>query len=353
MTEPAILSIGTANPSRCYPQEEIEGLLRSHLGGNDRARLIFENAGIDSRYLAVDATYYAEERRTQERNERYMEEAVPLGTKAVQRCLDAAGVSPADVDQLVIVSCTGIDTPGLDLFLARQMGFSPWLRRTSVLGMGCYGALPGLLRAREAASARPGSLALVLSAEICSLHFQPGDHSLENIVSSALFADGAAAALIGTPPASANGRQPVPRLVDSFSYCEYQTFDDMAFHLTDHGFRMKLSAYVPRLLASQVEVFVDEALARSGISRADVRHWAVHPGSSKILDHVQDRLGLAPDALNCSRDVLRRYGNMSSATVLFVLDEIQRSDNPASGDYGMMMSFGPGLTMEATLVQWK
>jgi predicted naringenin-chalcone synthase len=127
----------------------------------------------------------------------------------------------------------------------------------------------------------------------------------------------------------------------------------MAFHLTDHGFRMKLSAYVPRLLASQVEVFVDEALARSGISRADVRHWAVHPGSSKILDHVQDRLGLAPDALNCSRDVLRRYGNMSSATVLFVLDEIQRSDNPASGDYGMMMSFGPGLTMEATLVQWK
>lgn len=345
MTHPTILGLGIALPERCYPQEEILALLAPHLNHNPRAGAIFANAGIASRYLAVDGSYYDEERTTQARNERYMEEAQRIGEQAIERALVSAGVERDAVDDLIVVSCTGIDTPGLDLKLAGSLGLSPWLHRANVLGMGCYGAFPGLLRAGEAAAA--GRTALLLCVEICSLHFQPGDDSLENIVSSALFADGAAAVVL-TP----EGKTGAPRLIDSVTYSDYQTFDHMAFHLTDHGFRMALSSYVPKLLAANVEVFVDKLLERSNLTRADVRHWGVHPGSSKILDYVQERLGLGEDALDPSRRVLCDYGNMSSVTVLFVLDEIRRSRRPDPDDYGVLMAFGPGLTMEAALVQF-
>jgi predicted naringenin-chalcone synthase len=223
----------------------------------------------------------------------------------------------------------------------------PDLRRTCVLGMGCYAAFPALLRAREAAAA--GRTALVLAVELCSLHLQMDD-SIENMVVSAIFADGAAAALIETP----NGGGPAggPRLIDSATHCEYNTFEHMAFHVTDHGFRMRLSAYVPELLAADVEAFVDGLLGRNGLGRGDVRFWGIHPGGSKIVDHLQARLGLSDAHLAYSRAVLRDYGNMSSPTILFVLDEIQRQGRPEPGDYGVLMAFGPGLTMESALVRW-
>ncbi len=350
MTHPKILGLGTALPARCYPQDEILALLEPHLDHNPRAGLIFHNAGIDSRYLSVDGSYYDQERTTQARNERYLVEAQRLGEQAIGRALRTSGVERGTIDDLIVVSCTGIDTPGLDLHLAGTLELSPWLHRANILGMGCYGAFPGLLRAREAAAA--GRSALLLCVEICSLHFQPGDSSLENVVSSALFADGAAAVVVAPHDAQAGSGQPTPRLVDAITFSDYQTLDHMAFHLTDHGFRMQLSAYVPKLLAANIEEFAERLLERSGLTRADVRHWAVHPGSTKILDYVAERLELAPDALNPSRKVLRDHGNMSSATVLFVLDEIQRR-GPNPGDYGVMMAFGPGLTMEAALVRWE
>lgn len=347
MTHPAIVGIGTALPQQCYRQDEVLDIFRHYSNSNPRTETIFQNSGVGSRYLAVDGAYYAEERTTQARNERYMEEAIKLGEQAIQSVLGQAALTAQDVDDFIVVSCTGIDTPGLDLRLAGKMGMSPWLRRSTVLGMGCYGAFPGLLRASDFARSRPGRIALMLAVEICSLHFQPDDPTLENVVSSALFADGAAAVVV-----KSDENQPGPRLVDSATYSDYQTFDHMAFHLTDHGFRMSLSAYVPKLLAANIEAFVDPLLARNGLSRGNIRHWGVHPGSSKILDYVQQRLGLEPNALDPSRKVLWEVGNISSATILFVLDEIQRERKPAPGDYGVMMSFGPGLTMESALVQW-
>lgn len=348
MKDPAIVGLATALSGKCYPQEDLFHLLRPYLGDNPKTGLIFENSGVGYRYLVVDGSYYQQERKTQERNDLYLQEALAVGEQAIRACLQQAGRRLEEIGDFTVVSCTGIDIPGLDLRLAGRLGLPPDLRRTCVLGMGCYGAFPGLLRAREAALARPDRLALLLAVEICSVHFQPGDHSLENIVSSALFSDGAAAVLIGLDNDSAPG----PRLVDSATFCDYQTFDHMAFHLTDHGFRMSLSAYVPRLLAAKVEDFVDGLLERSGLTRADVRHWGVHPGSSKILDYVEERLGLPVGQLDPSRRVLFNYGNMSSATILFVLDEIQRQQQPRPGDYGVLMSFGPGLTMEGALVQW-
>jgi predicted naringenin-chalcone synthase len=346
--DPIIHGLASAVPESCYRQEDILEILRPYLSGNRHTGSIFRNAGIDSRYLLVNGDYYARERTTQERNDYYMKAALPLGALAAQRCLAQAGMTPDQVADLIVVSCTGIDIPGLDLRLAGHLGMAPDLRRTCILGMGCYGAFPGLLRAREAALARPGSATLVVAVELCSLHFQPDDDSMENVVSSALFADGASAALVST---RANGHSG-PALVDSATFCDYQAFDHMAFHLTDHGFRMSLSAYVPRLLAAKIEDFVSGMLARSGLTLADVRHWGVHPGSSKILDHVEERLALPADALDASRQVLRQYGNMSSATILFVLDELQRQRRPAPGEWGVLLSFGPGLTMEGALLRW-
>jgi alkylresorcinol/alkylpyrone synthase len=348
MKTPAVIGLATGLPGKCYRQEDVHTILQPYLSDNPYTGKIFANAGVQSRYLVVSGEYYSQERTTQERNERYMAEAIPLGEQVLRSCVEKAGVGIQEVTDLIVVSCTGIDTPGLDLRLAGSLGMSPWLRRTSVLGMGCYGAFPGLLRAREAAASGPDRTALVLAVEICSLHFQPGDHSIENVVSSALFSDGAAAALISTRDESHAG----PEILDSATYCDYQTFDHMAFHLTDHGFRMSLSAYVPKLLGAKVEEFVDSLLARGGFTRSDVRHWGVHPGSGKILDYVEQRLGLQPDDLDASRNVLALYGNMSSATILFVLDELQRQRQPEPGDLGVLLSFGPGLTMEGALVRW-
>ncbi len=350
MTAPSILALSTGVPRIRYSQQEILDRFLGYLGENGRRSraigAIFERAGVDYRYTVVDETFYAGEQSTETRNDRYMAEAVPLGESLLRRGLDAAGVRSDEIDDFIVVSCTGFSIPGLDLHLAGRLGMRPDLRRTCVLGMGCYGSFPGLLRATEAAATRPGRLALVMSLELCSLHLQRNT-TAESVVSSALFSDGAAMALVGVDEASSG-----PRIVGMATHCDYQTLDHMSFSLTDQGFRMYLSSYVPELLAAQVEQFVDALLAEHGIARDDVRHWGIHPGSTKIVDYVQARLGLSDDQVSHSHAILSEYGNMSSATILFVLDRIQQCERPARGDYGVLMAFGPGLTMEGALLQW-
>lgn len=352
MSQPTILALSTGVPSIRYRQSEILDRFLGYLGETTRrARAIgtiFERAGVDYRYTVVDETFYAEEKSTEQRNDRYMAEAVPLGERLIRDGLAAAGIDPQEIDDFIVVSCTGFSIPGLDLLIAGRLGMRPDLRRTCILGMGCYGAFPGLLRASEAASARPGRKALVMSLELCSLHLQRNT-TAESVVSSALFSDGAAMAVVSMDDShSTRG----PKLIGSATHCDYQTLDHMSFSLTDQGFRMYLSSYVPELLAAQVEQFADSLLAQHGLKRDDVRFWGIHPGSTKIVDYVQERLRLTDDQVSHSHAVLSEYGNMSSATILFVLERIQRCENPAPGDYAMLMAFGPGLTMEAALVQW-
>ena len=359
MSTPAILALATGVPAMRYSQGEIFDYLQPLFERTRHARAIFNHAGVAYRHMVVDRAFYCQEQRTGARNECYLAQALPLGEATIRRCLDAAGAAPDAIDDFFVVSCTGFDIPGLDLHLAGRLGMRPDLRRTCVLGMGCYAAFPALLRAREAVAGRPGrvGLALVVALELCSLHMQMDD-SIENMIVSALFADGAAAALIGEAPANGRAAQQGPasiagpRLLDAATHCDYRTLDHMAFHVTDHGFRMRLSAYVPDVLAANVGDFIDGLLSRNNLCRGQVRFWGVHPGGSKILDYIQSRLGLTDAQVDFSRAVLRDYGNMSSPTILFVLDEIQRRGAPAPGDYGVLMAFGPGLTMESALVQW-
>jgi predicted naringenin-chalcone synthase len=350
MTIPAILGLATGVPAARYSQQEIlEHLLERTGQRRGRAmRAIFERTGIGYRSMVVGEGYFDEERTTQDRNDFYMAEAVPLGERVLREGLETAGYAPEDVDDLIVVSCTGFNIPGLDLHLAGRLGMRPDLHRTCILGMGCYGAFPGLLRANEAVAARPGRLAVMLALELCSIHLQLDD-SAESIVSAALFADGAAMALVGDETLRTHGG---PKLIHAATHCDYTTLEHMSFSVTDHGFRMYLSSYVPDLLAAQIEDFVDRLLHDCGLTRDDVRFWGIHPGSTKVVDYVQSRLGLADAQVEFSHSVLYDYGNMSSATILFVLERLQQCAHPAPGDYGVLLAFGPGLTMEGMLVQW-
>ncbi len=354
MNEPAIVGLATAVPKARYSQRDI-GDYFSALQTKDprRARairLIFERAGVGFRHMIIDEHFYTQTRTTQERNDLYMSESVILGEQTIERGLKAASIRADEIDDFIVISCTGVRVPGLDLLLAARLGMRHDLRRTCVLGMGCYGAFPGLRLAQQAVMGQPGRLALVLALELCSVHLQMVDTAL-SVVSSALFADGAAMALVGDGQREV-GSALKPRLLRSATFSDYTTLDQMTFDLTDQGFRMYLSGYVPDLLAAQIEPFIAGLLASHDLSRDEVRFWGIHPGSTKIVDYVQARLKLADSQVEFSHQVLFDYGNMSSPTILFVLDRIQARGQPNPGDYGVLLAFGPGLTMEGLLVQW-
>ncbi len=352
MDHATVMALQTSVPERCYSQNEIAEFYLHRLGseGKRRARAIravLNYSGVSFRHSVVDAAYFEEQKSTQQRNDRYMDEAIPLGEGVIRCGLECAGIDAAEITSFTVVSCTGFNIPGLDLILAGRLGMRSNLSRTCVFGMGCYGAFPGIQRAVDNIAAQPTGLALVLALELCTLHLQ-FDAAVETVVSTSLFADGAAMLLIG----SEQTRTSAPKLVDAETYCDYQTLDHMSFTVTDHGFRMYLSSYVPDVLAANVCGFVERLLSRHDLRCKDVKFWAIHPGSKRIVEYIQKQLNLTDNQVAFSLETLRDYGNMSSATVLFVLERIIQTGAPCAGDYGIMMAFGPGLTMEALLVQW-
>jgi predicted naringenin-chalcone synthase len=353
MDHPSVLALQTGVPQRCYSQDEIADfylhLLTDQSRRRERAiRSVLNYSGVSFRYSVVEPAYFADPQSTRQRNDRYMEEAVPLGERVIHSGLEAAGIDAADITSFTVVSCTGFNIPGLDLLLAGRLGMRPDLNRTCVLGMGCYGAFPGIRRAVESVKARQAGLALVLTLELCTLHMQ-FDDAVETVVSTSLFADGAAMILIGNEPAKVD----VPKLIDAETYCDYQTLDHMSFTVTDQGFHMYLSSYVPDVLAANVRALLDRLLSRNGLQCQNIKFWAIHPGSKKIVEYIQRQLELTDEQVRFSLDTLHNYGNMSSATVLFVLERIQQIGSPQAEDYGVMMAFGPGLTLEAILLQWE
>jgi len=351
MSTSQILSLQTGVPDYCFTQDDMIAFYIDYLktSGSRRHRsipTIMKYSGVSSRHSVVDAEFFETRKTTKERNDRYMQEAVPLGERVIQAGLAKMNISASDIDHLIVVSCTGFNVPGLDLLLAQRLGMSPSLNRTQVFGMGCYAAFPGIKRAMDSVRGKPNRLALVLCLELCTIHL-PFDDAVESVVSTSLFADGAAMMVVGHEQ-----EQPAPQILDTETYCDYQTLDHMTFTVTDHGFRMYLSTYVPDVLAAQVNDFLAPLLDRHNLRVEDIKFWAIHPGSKRIVEYIQEQLELSDEQVRFSLDVLCNYGNMSSATVMFVLDAIMQSGQPRSGDYGVMMAFGPGLTMESMLIQW-
>lgn len=276
---------------------------------------------------------------------RLYEEAAPeLAAAAARNALADAGVDPTAVDHLIVVTCTGFLAPGIDVHLVRELGLKPTVSRMQVGFMGCHGAFIGLRHAAALAAAAPSAVVLVVAVELCSLHFQYGWQP-EQAVANALFADGAAAAVVsGAEATGASG----PRLRGSGSWLAAESEDAMTWRIGDHGFVMTLSAQVPNVIRERLAGQIDPWLAAYGLGREDVGSWAVHPGGPRILTAAAQAIGLEEGSLAASREVLATHGNMSSPTILFVLERLRSTNAPLPW---VALAFGPGLTTEAALLE--
>ncbi len=363
---PAILALGTAVPRYRVPQAALCEWLVEALADQPALarwlRSLYRLSGIETRYSCLpDASRPPSESRfvptrpvaeaptTAERMAIYEREAVEIGAAAARRALaeyagcseeDVAGPA-AEITHLIAVSCTGFFAPGLDIAIAGQIGLRPGVERSIVGFMGCSAAFNAMRLAAEIVRSRPGARVLVVCAELCSIHAQPRLDRV-NLTVTSLFADGAAACVIGADESGGRERFVLNRF--STTYAE-NTADAMSWRIGDHGFHMTLSPQVPRMVGQIAAPAVDQLLA----GRPRPPRWAIHPGGPSIVDQVAEALGLTPEQVAPSREVLRNYGNMSSPTILFVLDELRRrmrEEQPPAAEDAVAMAFGPGLVAE-------
>jgi predicted naringenin-chalcone synthase len=341
-----LAGIGQAQPPGTPQQELWDGFFARYYAGTTKslAQRIFANSGIHTRQGVINPIVEdVSEWPTERRMRRYLVEAMPLGKEAIGHALSAAGTSVDDIGMFVVCSCTGYVTPGLDILLARDLGLPAATQRLFVGHMGCYAALPGLGAVGDYVAAR-GRPALLLCAELTSLHLQPAKARVDTqqIVAHALFSDAAAAAVV-VPGDDGYVLREVASVTDT------STADHMTWDVTDLGFRMGLSPKVPQVLAQYVQPLVDDLLARHGLARSDVDGWAVHPGGPRILNVVERDLGLTPEQMAASRATLAENGNCSSPTVLLIIDRLQRQAVPPRRI--VALAFGPGLTLYAALFE--
>ncbi len=339
MNVPRLLALSTALPPYPLRQAEIERRARGYFAGAaaldlDRLMPVFANAGIETRWSCVPLEWYDRPHGWAERNELYLENAVRLLERATRACLASARLTPDRIDAVIAVSTTGIATPSLDARLLNRIGLRSDVTRLPVFGLGCAGGVAGLARAAEIARARPGAHVLFLVVELCALCFRRGDGSKSNVVATALFGDGAAAGIVSTagdgPAIAAAGEHTWP---DSLGVMGWDVMED--------GLKAIFSRDIPALVRNELRAAADGFLARHGLSLDAIAHFVCHPGGVKVLSAIEDAFELAPGALDHARAVLRDCGNMSAATVLFVLDRTLKA-----GARGRMLlsALGPGFT---------
>jgi predicted naringenin-chalcone synthase len=363
----AILGIGTALPPNSVDQSKAaEYACNLICESEDQAALLpvlYRQTGVRRRYMvynqhaleevattgktAVSSVFIPRGKddrgpTTQHRMERYVQEAPTLAQRAATEALERAEVMPSEITHLVTVSCTGFSAPGFDIALIKRLGLPATTQRVHVGFMGCHGALNGLRVARGIAAAEPDSRILLCAVELCSLHFHYG-WDPKKVVANALFADGAAA-VVGAP--ATDGQSQPWRMAASGSCLIPDSEYAMTWNIGNHGFEMTLSTRVPGLIGENLRPFMDSWLAKHGLRVEDIRSWAVHPGGPRILSCVEEPLGLTPERTAVSREVLSEHGNMSSPTVLFILQRLREREAPLPC---VALGFGPGLVAEAAL----
>lgn len=357
-----IISIGTALPAYCHRQQDIlQFMLNAYQPEADDRRkisLLYERSGIETRYAVIpDYSVSIEERQfypktldmepfptLEQRMDLYHRHATDLSIVAIEQCIDDH-TKLSDITWLITVSCTGLSAPGLDISIMQKLGLSPNIKRSSVNFMGCYAAIHALKMADNICKASQNEKVLVVCTELCTIHFQKAA-DMDSITSGLLFADGAAAALVESNSFSSEGIG----IGTFYSEVALNGQDDMAWNLSGKGFLMRLSSYIPQLLKAGIGSLLNNALAYGGQMRESITHWAIHPGGKRILETIESELKLPEDALATSFDVLRKYGNMSSPTILFVLKELMERLNGAN-DKIFTAAFGPGLTMETLILE--
>jgi alkylresorcinol/alkylpyrone synthase len=317
----------------------------------DAAMELFDHAAVDRRYSVEPLAQLGTLRGISEMQARYRTSAIALGRQVAADALAAAHIEARDVDLIISVSCTGIMIPSLDAHLVNELGFRADVRRLPITELGCVGGAAALARAHDFLIGFPESRVLVIAVELPSLSLQRADVSPANLVSTALFGDGAAAAVLDGGAANGTTGRRV-RILETLAHIFPESTWALGFDLEDDGFHSVLSKEVPALLKSEIGRLVRTLADRRGLSRDQLSCFVLHPGGRKILAFAEEELGLVRDDTQPSWDVLRDFGNQSSASVLFVLHEWLTKRHPAAGEHGILAAFGPGLSTEMLLLEW-
>jgi alkylresorcinol/alkylpyrone synthase len=345
-----IAATATAVPPHVLTREDVKTYMRKVFDVGERRldamMTVIDNAQVHKRHSIFPVEYIVEPRPLGQTSRDYQEHAVRLGQRAAEDCLANARMTPRDIDMIITVSCTGFMIPSLDAHLINLMGFRSDVRRMPLTELGCAAGAMALTRASEFVRAFPDRTVLIVSVELATLTFQRGDLSQANLISCVLFGDGAAAAVV-------TGRQATgPRILDAETYTFPQSLDAMGFDLRESGFHIVLSKDVPQMIRERLREVVDAFLGRSGLTREAIAAFILHPGGQKLLSYAEEQLGLCRCDTQFSWDVLSQYGNLSSATILFILHEWLTKKSMTSGDYGLAAAFGPGFSAEVLLLQW-
>lgn len=351
MATPAILSCATAVPPLRFTQEETFRLLGYT---SPRIRQIFLNSDIDYRHFWGEPKGFTPTETPDQFHARYKDGAMHLACLAARNALEAAKLEPSQMDAVMVASCTGYLCPDLSTMLIGHLDLRRDVQRGALLGHGCAGALPLLQRAHDHARAYPGRRVLAIAVEVCSASYYI-DTSLETVIGNAICADGAAAVIVGdgaktgaAPPA----QHGAPQIIAFQSVLDPTQLDKVGFEQRGGKLRIVLAAEIRDMAGPMIEKCLDGLLTPHGLKKDDIRFWILHPGGRKVIDTAAEYLGLAEEQLHFCRHVLRNFGNMSSPTVLFVLNEVLRSEQPRPGDYGVLMALGPGFAAEGALLRW-
>jgi len=341
MNAPRILTVATANPPNRFTQEELLALA----GYRDaRRRGFFLNSGIGSRYLAIDRDGFRPTETIDALQSRFRKASVDLGCQALLRALEQADLAAGDLDFLATTTCTGRLCPSLDTYLIRELGLRPDVQRVHVGDTGCAAAVVALQQAVNYLRAFPGRRAAVVAIEVSSASYYL-DEALETAVANAIFADGAAALILACEGSG-------PEVAAHRTLLRPEYLDLMGFTYPDGRPRILLSKDIRHIAVDMLQGLVGEMLRAQGLEQVDIRHWVLHSAGYRVLDRAERQLGLPETALVPSRAVLRRFGNMSSATVLFVLQEVLATRRPQADEWGLMAALGPGFAAEGALLKW-
>jgi predicted naringenin-chalcone synthase len=352
---PKIVSIGTAVPRYAHKQEDIMHFMLDATNPDEKNKkllpILYKRSGIDTRYsvfpdfslLRGNWNFFGNNCTApslEHRMKLFNEEVVALSEKSIRDCL--GDTNPQEITHLITVTCTGLSAPGLDILLTEKLNLPSHIIRTSVNFMGCYAALHALKIANAFCKGDSSAKVLIVCTELCTLHFQKSNDT-DAILSSTLFADGSAACLV-TGDEKAKGLN----IQQFFSKIALAGQPDMSWQLSGNGFLMTLTNHVPKLIKEEIGSLLDSALTQLNLSIEDITNWAIHPGGKNILEAVETSLSLTKSDLATSYEVLRNYGNMSSATILFVLKQMMQ--NPATKGNIFTVAFGPGITIETVML---
>ena len=355
-TEPAatshatIAATATALPPHTITREDVKYYMGRVFDIPERKleamMSIVDNAQVHKRHAIFPIDYTIEPRALSKTNNEYIEHAVKLGREAAEKCLERAGLKPEDIDLIITVSCTGFMIPSLDAHLINLMGFRSNVRRMPFTELGCAAGAMALGRAADYLKANPGGNVLIIAVELPSLTFQRRDISQANLISSILFGDGAAAVIVSGKETRG------PKILVSETYTFPDSLGAMGFDLRDSGFHILLAKDVPEMIGEKIGGLVSGFLERHGRTRDEIKGWILHPGGARLLGNVEKELGLKKCDTQPSWDILGNVGNLSSATILFILQEWLEKRPLKAGEYAVAAAFGPGFSAEFLLLQW-